>query len=171
MRTRTRTRGRSSPRQGFRVGRSRRDRFLRFRPVRRGTPFLRSASARSSSNASASEAIACDTRHPTPDRGRHTERERVRKSDDTSSGVVNIVASLSPRRSMFAATTTTTTTAAARAAIGFRAAVRGATRVATASTGTTTTTTTTTSAGRGRFVFTSTVVAGRKAAKIAAKSA
>jgi len=65
---------------------------------------------------------------------------------------------------MFAATTTTTTTAAARAAIGFRAAVRGATRVATAST-----TTTTTSAGRGRFVFTSTVVAGRKAAKIAAK--
>ena len=60
---------------------------------------------------------------------------------------------------MFAATTTTTT----RAAIGFRAAVRGVTRVTNV--GATTTT------ARGRFVFTSTVVAGRKAAKIAAKSA
>ena len=59
---------------------------------------------------------------------------------------------------MFAATTTTTT----RAAIGFRAAVRGVTRVTNG--GATTT-------ARGRFVFTSTVVAGRKAAKIAAKSA
>ena len=159
-------RGRSSPRQGFRVGRSRRDRFLRDRFDGGPLSFARRRRGRAPTRRRLKRLRATpDTR---PDRGREAQRERVRKSD-TSSGVVNIVASLSPRRSMFAATTTTTTTAAARAAIGFRAAVRGATRVATASTGTTTTTTT--SAGRGRFVFTSTVVAGRKAAKIAAKSA
>lgn len=60
---------------------------------------------------------------------------------------------------MFATTTTS------RAAIGFRAAVRGVTRVTNVGA------TTTTTPARGRFVFTSTVVAGRKAAKIAAKSA
>jgi hypothetical protein len=44
--------------------------------------------------------------------------------------------------------------------------VRGVTRVTNVGA-----TTTTTTPARGRFVFTSTVVAGRKAAKIAAKSA
>jgi len=83
---------------------------------------------------------------------------RVRKSDIASLIVADDA-------TMFAATTTTTTT---RAAIGFRAAVRGVMRVtngggaASASASV---------PARGRFVFTSTVVAGRKAAKIAAKSA
>jgi hypothetical protein len=78
----------------------------------------------------------------------------------TSSSTLTVTDIRTYERTMFATTTTS------RAAIGFRAAVRGVTRVTNVGA-----TTTTTTPARGRFVFTSTVVAGRKAAKIAAKSA